>query len=144
VKPVKTERHGLEQVFQTGNSNSNQTFVGNQEVGGIPMPNISYSPTTHPLYEVFMDAIEQATKGKGVRHGGDVTPFMSQPWTHYAKMHGDGFLTGQAAKKLEEAASNRGLLLSQNGNGNAYERELLGAIVYIGMAVLSNRSKGEL
>jgi hypothetical protein len=41
-------------------------------------------------------------------------------------------LTGQAAKKLEEAASTR--------EGTAFEDEMLGAMVYIGMAVLNSRS----
>lgn len=40
-------------------------------------------------------------------------------------------LTGQAAKKLEEAASTR--------NGEAFETEMLGAIVFAGMAVLFER-----
>ncbi len=84
---------------------------------------------THPLQQVFDMAILQATKGKGERHGGDTTPFLEQPWVHYSKMHGRGFLTGQAAKKLEEAASTR--------EGEAFVQEALGAIVYIAMAVLN-------
>lgn len=84
---------------------------------------------THPLQQVFDMAILQATKGKGERHGGDATPFLEQPWVHYGKMHGRGFLTGQAAKKLEEAASTR--------EGEAFVQEALGAIVYIAMAVLN-------
>jgi hypothetical protein len=43
-------------------------------------------------------------------------------------MHGRGFLTGQAAKKLEEAASTR--------EGDAFVHEVLGAIVYASMAIL--------
>jgi hypothetical protein len=86
---------------------------------------------SHPLESVFADVIAQCTKGKGVRHGGEATPFLEQPWAHYAKLHGRGFLTGQAAKKLEEAASTR--------HGQAFIDEALGAIVYIGMAVLRER-----
>lgn len=85
----------------------------------------------HPLYPVFVRAISQAMYGKGERHGGAKTSFLDQPWTHYAKLHGRGFLTGQAAKKLEEAVSTR--------EGTAFEDELLGAMVYIGMAILHNR-----
>jgi hypothetical protein len=85
----------------------------------------------HPLYEVFMAAIEQAMFGKGERHGGAQTEFTDQPWVHYGKMHGRGFLTGQAAKKLEEAASTR--------NGAAFETEVFGAMVYMGMAILHER-----
>lgn len=82
----------------------------------------------HPLAPIFMAAIEQAMFGKGERHGGAVTPFLEQPWVHYSKMHGRGFLTGQASKKLEEAASTR--------EGDAFNAEVLGAIVYCGMALL--------
>ena len=88
--------------------------------------------TTHPLYPVFMKAIEQAMFGKGQRHGGSATPFFDQPWVHYAKMHGRGFLTGQSAKKLEEAASLR--------SGEAFETEVLGALVYAGMSIIYERS----
>jgi len=86
---------------------------------------------THPLYPVFVAAINQAMYGKGERHGGAKTPFFDQPWAHYAKLHGRGFLTGQAAKKLEEAASTK--------TGEAFEQEMLGAMVYIGMAVLNHK-----
>ena len=85
----------------------------------------------HPLYPVFVAAIEQAMFGKGERHGGAKMDFYDQPWLHYVRMHGRGFVTGQAAKKLEEAASLR--------TGEAFEQEVLGAMVYIGMAVLVER-----
>lgn len=86
---------------------------------------------SHPLFPVLEAAILQAMYGKGQRHGGNVTPFLDQPWVHYAKLHGRGFLTGQAAKKLEEAASTR--------TGEGYEAEVFGAIVYAGMSVLKDR-----
>lgn len=91
------------------------------------------SHRSHPLYPVVTKAIEQAMFGKGERHGGNATPFLEQPWVHYGKMHGRGFLTGQASKKLEEAASKR--------SGEAFETEVLGAIVYAGMAVLFERGE---
>jgi len=87
----------------------------------------------HPLYPVLLAAIAQAMYGKGERHGGATTAFTDQPWAHYLKMHGRGFVTGQAAKKLEEAASLR--------EGKPFEQEVLGAIVYIGMAVLHERGE---
>lgn len=96
---------------------------------------IDQNVADHPLFPIFVAAINQAMYGKGGRHGGNVTPFLDQPWTHYAKMHGRGFLTGQAAKKLEEAASTR--------SGEAFELEVLGAIVYSGMSVLKERSDVE-
>lgn len=82
----------------------------------------------HPLYPQLMAAIEQAMYGKGERHGGARTPFLEQPWLHYAEMHGRGFLTGQAAKKLEEAASTK--------TGEAFAQEIRGAIVYLGMTLI--------
>ena len=91
-------------------------------------------PEDHPMYPVLMAAIEQAMYGKGQRHGGAVTPFLEQPIFHYAKMHGRGFLTGQAAKKLEEAASTR--------QGTAFEQEVLGAIVYAASSILQERANG--
>lgn len=87
----------------------------------------------HPLFPIFVAAIEQAMFGKGERHGGATTPFLEQPWTHYVKMHGRGFATGQSAKKLEEAASTR--------EGESFDAEVLGAIVYAGMAILANRGQ---
>lgn len=87
----------------------------------------------HPLYPLFMAAIKQAMYGKGERHGGARTPFLEQPWVHYVKLHGRGFATGQAAKKLEEAASTRA--------GEAFETEVLGAMVYLGMSILFERGE---
>lgn len=86
---------------------------------------------SHPLEIALSLAIEQATKGKGERHGGDSVPFYEQQWVMLAKHHGIGFLTGQAAKKLNEAA--------QKIDPVAWEREVLGAIVYAGMAILAKR-----
>jgi hypothetical protein len=102
-----------------------------------PMTDASHTTTidpavaAHPLYSILVQAIEQAMYGKGERHGGAVTPFMEQPWAHYARLHGRGFLTGQATKKLEEAASLR--------EGKPFVNEMLGAIVYCGMAVIQEQ-----
>ena len=85
----------------------------------------------HPLFDVLLLAVEQAMFGKGGRHGGNKTPFLKQPWVHYSNMHGRGFLTGQATKKLEEAASTR--------EGEAFITEVLGAIVYSGMSIIKER-----
>ena len=80
------------------------------------------------LPEVLQAAVEQATKGKGQRHGGDKTPFLEQPWVRLYKTHGLGFLLGQADKKYNEALG--------KGNQEDQVREILGAIVYLGMALL--------
>lgn len=95
------------------------------------VPTVNPEVMEHPLFPIFVAAIEQAMYGKGERHGGARTPFLEQPWVHYVKMHGRGFATGQAAKKLEEAASTR--------EGAAFQTEVLGAIVYAGMAILKER-----
>jgi len=58
---------------------------------------------------------------------------MKQPWNHYGELHGRGFLTGQAAKKLEEAASIK--------YDEEFVNEALGAIVYIGMAIIHERNR---
>lgn len=109
-------------------------------ISGYKIPPVAMANPTpataeecHPLYAPLMCAIEQAMRGKGERHGGATTPFLEQQWVALAKSHGIGFLTGQAAKKLNEAAAGK--------SGEAYERELLGAIVYIGMAILKHRGQ---
>ncbi len=96
---------------------------------------ITEDHTGHPLYPILIAALEQAMYGKGKRHGGVSAPFLDQPMFHYIKMHGRGFATGQAAKKLEEAASTR--------KGDAFEHEVLGAIVYAASAILAERQQDE-
>lgn len=81
----------------------------------------------HPLAAAFAAALEQVTAGKGERHGGAAVPFYDQQWRTLAECHGVGFLTGQAAKKLNEAGGK---------DSDAQAREILGAIAYAGMAWL--------
>ena len=92
-------------------------------------PPINLDILNHPLFDVFMQAIVQAMYGKGERHGGASVPFMEQQWVALGKSHGNGFLTGQAAKKLNEAAE-------RGEYDAAFDREVLGAIVYAGMAYI--------
>jgi len=89
---------------------------------------------SHPLYEAFDDAVKQATKGKGERHGGDKTPFMDQRWHSISKSTGVGGLMYQMAKKAEEAC--------EKDDQEAFERELLGALVYGGAAYLYVKKHG--
>lgn len=111
-----------------------QAFYTTPELkAGLPAIDPEAEMREHPLYPLFMAAIEQAMFGKGERHGGARTPFLEQPWAHYVKLHGRGFATGQAAKKLEEAASTR--------SGSAFETEVFGAMVYLGMAILAERGE---
>ena len=81
----------------------------------------------HPLQAVFDRCIEQVTSGKGEERHGHGRDFYDQKWLEVARTHGIGFLTGQAEKKLKEA---------QGMDADAWEREMLGAIVYAAMAIL--------
>jgi hypothetical protein len=104
----------------------------------LEAPPIASAILNHPLYDVFMQAIVQAMYGKGERHGGAGVPFMEQQWVALGKSHGNGFLTGQAAKKLNEAAE-------RGEYDDAFNREVLGAMVYAGMAYIDakRRQRGE-
>ena len=100
-----------------------------------PTAQVSAAVAEHPLFPIFMDAIDQCMIGKGERHGGCATPFMEQPWMYLAELHGRGFLTGQACKKLGEAAEGK--------NGQEFVHEVLGAIVYAGMSILKEEQDVE-
>lgn len=89
----------------------------------------------HPLELVFRDVLRQVTVGKGDRHGGARVPFYKQQWVSLAEVHGHGFLTGQASKKLTEAVESG----NHAANPEAFEREVMGAIAYLGMAMLQLR-----
>lgn len=89
---------------------------------------------THPLQEAYDAAIAQATGGKGVRHGGNSTPFMEQRWYRIAKSTGEGGLLFQGIKKAEEAGDKE--------DDEAFERELLGSLVYLGMTYLYFKRHG--
>lgn len=84
-----------------------------------------------PLLDVLLEAYQQASQGKGRERHANGLPFMEQPIMKLAEAHGLGFLTGQAAKKLQETYT----LLELKGKGAA-KAELLGAIVYTAAAVL--------
>jgi hypothetical protein len=101
----------------------------------LPTDTVEETPLNHPLATVYSDVIRQVMYGKGRRHGGSVTPFLEQSWLAVANVHGIGFLTGQAQKKMNEAVENNSLLTDYP----AWERELLGAIAYMGMALIYAR-----
>ena len=92
----------------------------------------------HPLEVIFKKAVDQVASGKGNERHGDGGDFMIQPWVNITKLHGRGFLTGQAQKKLEEAVRKR-----VGHNYDWYERELLGAINYLAMALLAEYEIGK-
>ncbi len=88
-------------------------------------------PFSAPGYEALAAVLErafnQAAAGKGKeRHANDL-PFDKQPMQTIAAAHGVGFLTGQAAKKTQEA------------HGLPHDRavaEILGAINYLAGAII--------
>lgn len=100
----------------------------------------------HPLAKVFKAALEQVTKGKGEKlHGHGEAEFFNQPWRYIAQTLGQeagvGFLVGQAMKKSAEAVRNYNFYKSDTANKNRFKLELLGAINYLGMAVLLEDEK---
>lgn len=46
--------------------------------------------TRTPLMIAFRAAVQQATQGKGERHGGESVPFYHQQWVTLANCHGLG------------------------------------------------------
>lgn len=89
-----------------------------------------FSVPNHPLMKPFREAVTQASSGKGEERHGRGADFMAQPWVSLAKTHGRGFLTGQAAKKLDEA--------QHFTDRAAWRKEMLGALVYIGMSLIED------
>ena len=88
----------------------------------------------HPLHEVYKDAVAQAESGKGMERHGRSDGFYEQRWRHIADEVGTGFLMGQALKKIAEATR-----VHEHGS-QAWERELLGALNYVSMAILYERN----
>jgi hypothetical protein len=88
----------------------------------------------HPLSKILDRALYQVTDGKGNERHGMGDKFFDQPWFSIAQTHGYGFLTGQAAKKLQEA---------QNFDEiERWEREMYGVITYAAMAILYREATG--
>lgn len=86
------------------------------------------------LAQVYRDAIRQVAEGKGAeRHGGSSDDFLTQPWRWITENYGEGFLLGQVAKKTHEATK------AQDWDHERWEREVLGAIAYLGFAVVYRR-----
>ena len=92
----------------------------------------------HPLYEIYEDAVAQACVGKGNERHGMGKSFYDQKWVKLADIHGVGFLSGQAQKKLEEAFD-----AYRQGNCDMvwFEKELMGSLNYIAMSLLYLRRK---
>ncbi len=89
--------------------------------------------TREHFEEVLKRVLAQVFDGKGIqRHGkdalGSMIPFEKQAWTVISDNVGTGFLSGQALKKMME--------LNAFDNRAAWEREAIGAIIYIVMAIM--------
>jgi hypothetical protein len=117
----------VSQTLTTGENMTEETVSATDAAAKI----MDYS---HPLYEAFDDAVKQATKGKGMRHGGEATPFLTQPIFQISKHTGVGGLIFQMVKKAQEACG--------KDDQEAFERELLGALVYGGAAYLYVKQHG--
>lgn len=85
------------------------------------------------LEGVFADVMRQVTSGKGAERHGKGDDFLAQPWKKIADDFGEGFLLGQAAKKMREATHASGW------EHDRWEREMLGALAYIGFAIVNRR-----
>ena len=90
------------------------------------------------LRGVLMDALYQASNGKGRERHSDGEPFEQQICCQITRRHGLAFATGQAAKKLDEVHR----LLRDKGP-NAAIAECLGAINYAAAAVIVLREELE-
>jgi hypothetical protein len=101
--------------------------IQNSRVSGVEMTEVMYEP----LRRVLMTAYNHAAVGKGrERHsnGGD---FINQDIMAIARVHGIGFQTGQAEKKVRES---HGML--RRSEYRSAKAELLGAINYLAAAYL--------
>ena len=81
----------------------------------------------HDLFHVLVTALRQAQEGKGATRHANSRPFDEQPIMVVADMVGEGFLTGQAIKKIQE---------SQRLDVAGAIEERLGAINYLAASIL--------
>lgn len=85
------------------------------------------------LAGVFAAVMQQVTKGKGAERHGRGEDLLDQPWKQITDDFGEGFLLGQAAKKMKEAR------FASGWTHERWEREMLGAIAYLGFAIVNRR-----
>lgn len=98
----------------------------------IPMSELEKTEMMYaPLKRVLMTAYNHAAVGKGRErhsHGGD---FLNQDIMAIARVHGIGFQTGQAEKKVRES---HGMI--NRSEYRSAKSELLGAINYLAAAYI--------
>ena len=108
------------------------TQIQNRRMSEFDMTETMYAP----LKRVLMTAYNHAAVGKGrERHanGGD---FLHQDIMAIARVHGIGFQTGQAEKKVRESHG-----MMNRGEFRAARAELLGAINYLAAAYILMEEK---
>lgn len=89
-----------------------------------------------PLKRVLMTAYNHAAVGKGRERHANGDDFINQDIMAIARVHGIGFQTGQAEKKVRES---HGMVAREDFR--AARAELLGAINYIAAAYLLMEEK---
>jgi hypothetical protein len=95
----------------------------------MKMPNVD--PNYVDLYNVFMGALDRASKGKGAQRHGNGRKFVDQYIITAGKHHGVGSLLYQVGKKAQEVERIHKL----NGKEAAIN-ELRDIIVYAGAAII--------
>ena len=88
----------------------------------------------HPMFAHLIRAIDQALAGKGSRHGGGVIPFEQQKLFSIARSTGVRGIMFQVVKKASEAC--------EKGNRKEFEREAIGAMVYLAAALIHVEKHG--
>lgn len=91
--------------------------------------------TAEHFESVLEKVRDQVFQGKGKERHGHAGTFEDQPWRIISDNVGTGFCLGQSMKKLME--------LKGFDNYPAWEREALGAVVYIIMAIMWKESNDE-
>jgi hypothetical protein len=120
---------------------SSPSDVGVKTVEEIPLPeesglhnrNVTVAAGYDPLFEVLIDALNQAQFGKGKERHATDKPFLQQPILQIRRMVGSGYTIGQAMKKAQE---------SQRLPTEAAINDLRGAINYLAAEILA-RQEGE-
>lgn len=92
--------------------------------------------------EVLKDVLEQVRVGKGNERHGNSIPFEDQPWRLISDNVGDGFVIGQAIKKLMELKAHNKFIagaqteLERQSGYAKWKSDAIGAIVYTVMAIM--------
>ena len=102
--------------------------VSTSNYDDFSIPKQDNIPEYRELYNVLIEAYNQAARGKGKeRHAQESQKFVDQPILQITRRYGIGFPLGQAEKKMEEA---------QRLDYEQKIKELLGAINYIAAAII--------